>query len=145
MTNNPAAARLGLLQLALSEAPAATTVVHARTLLADIENSKGRHDMPDESAAAHMLLGRALLQAGDAQAARPYFATAVGMREKMDAPQNLWLAEARLYQALGLHAQGESAPARALLALAEQAHLTQGQVGPQFSRLLVQARTTLAR
>jgi tetratricopeptide (TPR) repeat protein len=145
MTNNPAAARLGLLQLALSESRATAAVEQARILLADIENSKGRHDMPDESAAGHLLLGLALLRTGDAAGARPHFETAVSMREKMDAPQSLWLAEARLYRALGLHALGDPGAARALLVQAERAHATQGQVGPQFSRLLAHVRTTLDR
>jgi serine/threonine-protein kinase len=145
LTNNPAAARLGLLRLDLDGSPSAAVVERARILLTDIERSKGRHDMPDEAAAAYMLHGLALLRTGDVIAARAPLDTAVKMRESMDAPQSVWLAEARLYLAGAHLASGDLAGARRLVALAEEAHRTQGRVGPQYTRLLAESRAALAR
>jgi len=91
-----------------------------------------------------MLLGAALLAGGDAAAARPHFETAVKMRESMDAPESLWLAEARLYLARGLYASGDRAGARRQLQLAAEAHHAQGRVGPQYARQLTETRSALS-
>jgi ATP/maltotriose-dependent transcriptional regulator MalT len=101
--------------------------------------------MPDEEAAARMLSGIAVLRAGDAAAGRLHLEKAVAMRERMDAPQSLWLAEARLYLAQARHTGGDHAAARHLLALAEDAYRAQGRVGPQYARLLADTRATLSR
>jgi serine/threonine-protein kinase len=145
LANNRAAARLGLLRLMLAEGEIAQACTQATELVAAIERSKGRADMPDEEAAARMLLGSALLAGGDAGAAKPHLEAAVTMRERMDAPESLWLAEARLYLAMALHASGDRAGARRLLGLAEGAYRTQGRVGPAYTRLLAQASRSLAR
>ncbi|HET9863619.1 MAG TPA: protein kinase [Steroidobacteraceae bacterium] len=145
LANNRAAARLGLLRLALAAGDVTRARADAIELLAAIERSRGRPDMPDEEAAAHMLSGVALLRAGDVAAARTHLEQAVAMRERMDAPQSLWLAEARLYLAQSRHAAGHRDEARQLLALAQDALRTQGRVGPQYVRLLADTRATLSR
>ena len=145
LANNRAAARLGLLRLTLADGEAAAARTEATELVAAIERSKGRADMPDEEASARMLLGAALLAGGEPRAARPHLETAVAMRERMDAPESLWLAESRLYLAMALHADGDRVGARRLLGLAEDAYRTQGKVGPQYTRLLARATGTLAR
>jgi len=144
LTNNRADAGLGLVRIALldGDVPAATR--QATRMLAAIERSKGSREMPDQIAAGHMLLGAALLAGGDAAAARPHFETAVKMRESMDAPESLWLAEARLYLARGLYASGDRAGARRQLQLAAEAHHAQGRVGPQYARQLTETRSALS-
>ena len=142
---NHAAAGVGLVRVALVRGNARTARELASTLLATIEQSKGRHEMPDEEAAASMLLGAAMLAGGDAAGARPYLERAVAMRARMDAPQSLWLAEASLHLARGLYASGDKVGARRLLAQAEEAHRIQGRVGPQYASLLASSRVVLSR
>jgi len=143
--SNHAAAGVGLVRVRLATGDTVAARELVSRLLATIEQSKGRHEMPDEEAAASMLSGTALLAGGDATSARPRLEHAVAMRERMDAPQSLWLAEARLHLARGLYASGDKAGARRLLALAEEAHRIQGRVGPQYAGLLTASRATLTR
>jgi tetratricopeptide (TPR) repeat protein/tRNA A-37 threonylcarbamoyl transferase component Bud32 len=144
LANHRAAAGAGLAWLALADGDIAGARVRAAQLVADIERSKSRTDMPDEEAAARLVWGVASLQAGDVAAARMQFERAVERRAQMDAPQSLWLAEARLHLAQALLAQRDVAGARRLVELAVAAHRQQGQVGPQFSRLLAQVRAAVA-
>jgi hypothetical protein len=143
LANHRAAAGVGLTWLALADGDVAGARARAEQLVADIERSKARGDMPDEEAAARMAWGTALLRAGDATAARALLERAVERRTAMDAPQSLWLAEARLHLARALLAQRDAAGARRLVDLAAAAHRHQGQVGPQFSRLLAETRAAL--
>jgi hypothetical protein len=100
--------------------------------------------MPDEEAAAHMLLGHALLRAGDAAAAREHLERSVTMRERLDAPESLWLAQARLYLAQCLHRSGDRAGAQRLVDLAVAAHRQHAVVGPQYRSLLSHTRTLIS-
>jgi serine/threonine-protein kinase len=142
--SNHAAAGVGLVRIQLASGDAGAARELAARLLATIEGSKSRRDMPDEEAGASMLLGVTLLANGDAAGARPRLEHAVAMRERMDAPQSLWLAEARLHLARALHMSGDKAAARRQLALAEEAHRLQGRVGPQYASLLTASRGYLA-
>jgi len=131
---NRAYARAGLLRLALAENDP-SAVASARELLSQIESAKSRRDMPDEEAAANMLLGAALVRAGKLQEARPHLEKAVEMRARMDAPGSPLLAEARLFLAQERSDAGASAEATALVAQAARA-LTSQQVAPQFHQLM---------
>jgi tetratricopeptide (TPR) repeat protein len=140
LANNRASAQLGLVRLALAEGDVEAARTRATSLLRDIETSKARRDMPDEEAAANMLLGAATVAGGDAQAALTLLQFAVRRREAMDAPQSLWLMEARCYLVRGLAAVGDVAGAKREVASAEAALRAQPQAGPQYHRLLADAR-----
>lgn len=135
---NKAYARVGLLRLAISERdPRALTM--AQELLSQIETTRTRMDMPDEEAAASMLLGAALTRAGKLQEAKAHLEKAVEMRARMDAPDSPLLAEARLYLAQQRLGAGAPDEARALVAEAARALAAQ-QAGPQFHNLLSETR-----
>jgi tetratricopeptide (TPR) repeat protein len=121
----------------------ASAVASARELIAKIQSSRGRTDMPDEEAAAQMLLGVALMRAGDPAAAREHLELSVAMRERMDAAESPWLAQARLYLAQSLHRSGDRAAARRLLDLAASAHREHAALGPQHRELLAQTRALI--
>jgi len=138
---NRAAAFVGLRRIeVLRRDPRA--VDHARELLASIESARARQDMPDEEAAAHLLLGVALTQAGKLHEAQPHLEQAVQRRERMDAAQSPLLAEARLYLAQQQYLAGQRATARTLFELAAQAHAAQS-LGPQHRALLAQTRKSI--
>jgi eukaryotic-like serine/threonine-protein kinase len=138
MSPNRAYARAGLLRIALIERdPRAAEL--GRDLLAQVESAAARADMPDEEAAANMLLGIALMKAGELQQAQPYLEKAVEMRARMDAPVSPLLAEARLYLAQQRELAGARIEARELIALAAQA-LGAQQAGPRYLRLLAETR-----
>ena len=138
LSPNRAYARLGLLRLALAENDS-RALATARELLTQIESAKTRQDMPDEEAAANMLLGAALSRAGKLQEAKPHLDKAVAMRVRMDAPDSPALAEARLYLAQQRQGEGARDEASALVAEAARA-LGAHQAGPQFQRLLSDTR-----
>ena len=92
--------------------------------------------LTDEEAAAHLALARAQLALGQFEDARAEATQAVESRERMDAPESLWLADARLVLAESLWRLGDKAGARQLVTLARQAHAAQVAVGPQYSRPL---------
>lgn len=144
MSTNRAAGREGMVRVALARGDSAGARELATRLISDIEASAGRRELPDQEASAHLLLGVALLGQGQAGAARPEIERALAMREAMDAPQSLWLAEVRLQLARVLHALGATADARQQVSLAAQAHRIQGRVGPQYARLLTDTRAALA-
>jgi serine/threonine protein kinase/tetratricopeptide (TPR) repeat protein len=142
MSPNRAYARAGLLRIALIRRdPRAVDL--GRDLLARIESATARQDMPDEEAAANMLLGAALMNAGDLRQAQPYLEKAVEMRARMDAPESPLLAEARLYLAQQRIHAGVRTDARELLALAAQA-LDAHPVGPRYQRLLTETRARVS-
>ncbi len=143
LTTNRAYALTALLRMQLAAGDAAA-VSSARDLIAKIEASRSRADMPDEEAAAHMLLGVALMRAGDPAAARGHLERAVAMREQMDAAESLWLAQARLYLAQCLYRSADRAAARRMLDLAAAAHRQHAVLGPQHRDLLTQTRTLIA-
>ncbi len=143
LTMNRAYAMTALLRMQVVAGDAAS-VSSARELIAQIESSHGRRDMPDEEAAAHMLLGFALMRAGDAAAAREHLERAVAMREQLDSAESPWLAQARLYLAQCLHRSGDRAGAQRMLDLAAAAHRKHAVLGPQHRELLAQTRSLLA-
>jgi len=112
----------------------------ATALLSQIESSRSRGDMPDEEAAAHMLLGVALMRAGRVLEAQPHLEKAVILRERMDAPESLLLAETRLYLAQQQHRAGERASSRKLVEQAANAYRMQQYVGPRYRELLAETR-----
>ena len=138
LSPNRAYARLALLRMAIAERDPQATAT-ARTLLSEIESARTRKDMPDEEASANMLLGVALMRAGNLPEAKPHLEKAVEMRTRMDAPGSPLLAEARLYLAQQRHAAGARDQARALIAEAERAFAAQ-QVGPQYLQVLSETR-----
>jgi serine/threonine-protein kinase len=138
LSPNRAYARAGLLRLALAERDPRAGAM-ARQLLSQIESAPTRRDMPDEEAAAHMLLGVALTRAGELQEARPHLEKAVEMRARMDAPQSPLLAESRLYLAQQRQAAGAAGEARARVDEAARAQASQ-QAGPQFHTVLSDTR-----
>jgi eukaryotic-like serine/threonine-protein kinase len=104
---NRAYAEVGLLRVALMQRRDADLVGEARTVISQIESSRARGDMPDEEAAAHMLLGVGLMRGGRIDEAGPHLERAAAMRERMDAPESPLLAEARLYLAQQRRVAGE--------------------------------------
>jgi tetratricopeptide (TPR) repeat protein len=143
LTTNRAYAFTALLRMQIAAGDAGA-VSSARDLIAKIEASRSRADMPDEEAAAHMLLGVALMRAGDSAAAREHLERAVAMREQMDAAESPWLAQARLYLAQCLHDSGDRPAARRMLDLAAAAHRQHAVLGPQHRDLLSQTRSLIA-
>jgi serine/threonine-protein kinase len=143
LTTNRAYAMVSLLRMQIAAGDAAA-VSAARQLIAQIEATRGRADMPDEEAAAHMLLGVALMRVGEPAAAREHLERAVEMRERLDAPESPWLAQARLYLAQSLYRSGDRAGARRLLELAAAAHRQQAVLGRQHRDLLAQTRALIS-
>lgn len=143
LTTNRAYALTALLRMQIAAGDAAA-VSAARDLIAKIEASRSRSDMPDEEAAAHMLLGVALMRAGDPAAAREHLERSVAMRERMDAEESLWLAQARLHLAQSICRSGDRAAARRLTDLAAAAHRQHAVLGPQHRTLLTETRTLIA-
>jgi eukaryotic-like serine/threonine-protein kinase len=138
---NQAVAHVGLLRIdLLRRDPLA--LEHAQTLLKNIESSASRQEMPDEEAAAHMLLGVALTRAGKLPEAQIHLQKAVAMREQMDAPESPLLAEARLHLAQQQYRAGEKDAARKLVDQAVRAHQAQ-QIGPQHRALLTHTRSVV--
>jgi serine/threonine protein kinase len=136
VTTHPVAGGVGLVKLALAAGDAAAAEKLAREVIATIERSRSRRDMPDEEAAAHLALARAQLALGQFAEARAEATRAVESRERMDAPESLWLADARLVLAESLWRMGDRTGARKLVALARQAHAAQPAIGPQYTRPL---------
>jgi tetratricopeptide (TPR) repeat protein len=134
---NRAYAEVGLLRIAVVRGDA-DAAHQARVVLAQIESSRARGDMPDEEAAAHMLLGVALMRDGRVAEAGPHLARAVAMRERMDARESPLLAEARLHLAQQQHLAGARESARKLAREAGDAHRAQPSVGPQYRTLLAE-------
>ncbi|WP_129641232.1 serine/threonine-protein kinase [Peristeroidobacter agariperforans] len=141
---NRAYAEVGLLRIELLQRADAEALQRAPTLLSQIESSRARSDMPDEEAAANMLLGVALLRAGKVQEAGAHLQKAVAIRERMDAPESLLLAETRLHLAQQQHRAGERANARALTQQATTAFQMQPYVGPQYRELLSETRRMIS-
>jgi len=139
---NRAAARVGLLRIEMQKRDP-QLAEHARELLSGIESSRMREEMPDEEAAAHLLLGAALTRAGKMQDAQTHLEQALARRERMDAPENPDLAECRLLLAQQRHLAGQRAAARNLYEQAARAYQMQ-QIGPQHRVLLAQTREVLA-
>jgi tetratricopeptide (TPR) repeat protein len=134
LSPNRAYARAGLLKLAI-DAGDPRAADKAKELLSQIESARTRMDMPDEEAAAHLLLGVALLRAGQAREAQPHLEKALEMRARMDAPGSPLLAETKLYLAQQRHAVGQVAEAHRLVTEAGRALASQ-RVAPQFHSLL---------
>ena len=84
------------------------------------------------------------MRSGDPAAAREYLERSVAMRERLDAPESPWLAQARLYLAQSLYRGGDRAGARRMLDLAAAAHRQQTVLGPQHRDLLAQTRALIA-
>jgi tetratricopeptide (TPR) repeat protein len=136
VTTNPAAGGVGLVKVELAAGNLAAAETLAREVIATIERSRSRRDMPDEEAAARLAIARAQLALGKFAEARAEATRAVESRERMDAPESLWLADARLTLAESLWRLGEETAARKLVAMARQAHAVHAAVGPQYSRPL---------
>jgi tetratricopeptide (TPR) repeat protein len=133
---NRAYAEIGLLRVALLQKRDTELVAQARKVLSQIESSRARGDMPDEEAAAHMLLGVGLMRGGQVEAAAPHLERALAIRAGMDAPESPLLAEARLYFAQQRRLAGDHEAARKLVREAAQAGGAQSAVAPQLQRLL---------
>jgi serine/threonine-protein kinase len=67
-------------------------------------------------------VGRLYLAVGEVARARVWLTSAVRLRETLDAPNSLWLADADIALAEALLASGQNADAEALLARAEAIH-----------------------
>ncbi|MBB6094938.1 serine/threonine-protein kinase [Povalibacter uvarum] len=136
---NRAYAELSLLRLSAMQRDSATAE-QALALLSQIESSSARGDMPDEEVTAHMLSGIGLMRQGKLLEAETHLKQAVTMRERMDAPESLWLAEARLYLAQQQYLAGNRDVARGLVDRAAEAHQTQAHLGPQHRELMKETR-----
>jgi serine/threonine-protein kinase len=143
VTTNPAAGGVGLVKVALVAGDATAAEKLAREVIATIERSRARRDMPDEEAAAHQALAQASLALGQPDRARAEATLAVEHRERMDAPESLWLADARLVLAEAHWRSGDKAAARALVKLAREAHARQPLVGPQYNARLKQLESSM--
>lgn len=142
---NRAYAEVALLRIALLQKRDAEALRRARALIAEIESARARGDMPDEEAAANMLLGVALMRDGKVAEAEAPLQKAVTMRDRMDASESLMLAEARLYLAQQLHRAGEREKAHELIERAAHAHDVQPYVGPQYRAVLEETRRVIRR
>lgn len=132
---NRAHAQVQLLRIAAMRRDPAVAQL-APVLLAQIESSSARGDMPDEEVAAHVLCGIGFMRQGRLPEAGLHLQRAVAMRERMDAPESVWLAEARLYLAQQQQLAGNREAARELVRRAAQAHAQQAYLGPQHRQLL---------
>ncbi len=133
-------AEVALLRIALTQGRDADVLKQAPTLLSQIESAPGRVETQDEEAAAHMVFGVALMREDKVQEAQPHLEKAVVIREGLDAPESLLLAEARLYLAQQRHRAGEHGSARKLIGQAAKAYEMQPYVGPQYRELLEETR-----
>ncbi len=136
---NRANAELGLLWLSAMRGNP-TLAEDASALLSQIESSSARGDMPDEEINAHLLCGIGFMRQSKLAEAEKHLKHAVQERERMDAPESLWLAEARLYLAQQQHLAGNRDVARELVRRAAEAHRMQAHVGPQHRDLMREAR-----
>jgi hypothetical protein len=92
-----------------------------------------------------LLLGVALMRSGDLASSLPHLEWAVAERERMDAPQSPWLAEARLYLAQALHQAHHDKTARQQLALAQAAFANRSPLAPQYPVLLTETHAILSQ
>ncbi len=143
LSPNRAYAEVGLLWLAaIRRDPALVELAPA--VLAQIQSSPARGDMPDEEVTAHLLCGVGFMRQGKLPEAETHLKQAVQMRERMDAPESLWLAEARLYLAQQQYLAGNRDTARELVGRAAEAHQMQAHLGPQHRALMNETRRTVS-
>jgi serine/threonine-protein kinase len=141
---NRADAALGLAELELGAGDTEAALRRLTSLVAAIERSKARSQLPDQEASAHMLLGWALVQS-NANAAVSHLSQAVAQRAQLYDAESIWLAEARLHLAQALWRIGERTAARAALAAAERAFAPPVRVAARYQRLLESTRDLLHR
>jgi serine/threonine-protein kinase len=143
VTTNPAAGGVGLVKVDLAAGDAAAAEKRAQEVITTIERSRARREMPDEEAAAHQALAQAQLALGRWDQARAEASLAVGHRERMDAPESLWLADARLVLAEAHWRAGDRSAARELVKLVRGAHAAQPQIGPQYKARLARVEFSM--
>jgi ATP/maltotriose-dependent transcriptional regulator MalT len=90
-------------------------------------------------------LGEAQHRAGDPKAAARNLERAQRLREANDDPNSPWLAVADLALAACLVDQGETRPARVLLAKASAIQVTQHELGNYFKAPLTELEQRLGR
>jgi eukaryotic-like serine/threonine-protein kinase len=102
------------------------TPVQVRALLDRLAASSLLPSSPDElpidvadQATLEVAIGRLYLAAGETERARAWLTHAVSLRESLDVPNSLWLADANGALAEAMSASGRTTEARALLARAE--------------------------
>ncbi len=147
LTANRAAAALGLVRLEIAAQARDAARRRAAALLAAIERSSARPDMPDQEAEVHLRLGQ--LAVLDAEARGPsgpsgplapdalrHLEHAARMRAAMDAPESVWLAEARLWLARARWQNGERDAARALLGQARDGLAHHPSLAARYLELL---------
>ena len=87
----------------------------------------------------HVLLGKALLAAGDAAAALPHAERGVALYRAVHVAASPWRAEAEATRAIALLRTGRPAEADAALAVARTALAQHRELSPQFRAPLLQA------
>jgi len=138
-------------ELAVAVARAHPTPARAKAMLDRLRDAgmvSGRTaavglDIEDQ-ARLEFAVGRLQLAGGNANDAIAWLRHAVASRERLDAPQSPWLAEAQIALAEASIAVGDAASAQPLLASAERIHAANPSLGALFSRPLAEASALLA-
>jgi eukaryotic-like serine/threonine-protein kinase len=132
---------LGQLRVGLLRGESEAVRRQGLELVRAITASAERQFLPDAEAQAQRLLGESLVQLGRAGEAIAMLRRAVELRENLDDPEGLWLAEARVSLAAALIALGRYAEARELVGLARVAQAHQ----PALSNLYLQPLHAVAQ
>jgi serine/threonine-protein kinase len=114
-------------------------------LLRRITASPERVYLPDQEAQTARLLGEALARLGKSAEAEPHLRRALELREQLDDPDSVWLAEARISVAATLIARQQLPEASKLLELAAAAHAHQPALSNQYRAPLRATQVLLAR
>jgi hypothetical protein len=139
-----ARATIGLARTDLQRGKLEAARAHSEELLRIIAASPERRYVPDHEAHASRLLGEALTRLGRGGEAEAPLRRAVELREQLDAPDSIWLAEARISLALALIAERRFTETRSLLDLARAAQGRQPALSPQYRAPLEVAARRLA-
>jgi tetratricopeptide (TPR) repeat protein len=138
-------ATLGLARTDLARGHVEDARAESAELLSLITAAPERQYLPDQDAAAARLLGTSLLRLGRSSDAEAPLRRALELREQIDAPDGIWLAEARISFAEWLLNEGRRSEARRLLERAAVAQSGQPALGRQYREPLALARRRLAQ
>lgn len=110
-----------------------------------VAGSPERQYIPEREAIGARLLGASYVQLGRPEQGEAYLRRAVQLREQLDYPDSIWLAEARISLAEALLAEGRIPEARQLMERAAAAERHQPALGVAFKGQLAELQKDLAR
>jgi tetratricopeptide (TPR) repeat protein/predicted Ser/Thr protein kinase len=138
-------ATLGLARADLMRGHIEEARAESEDLLRLINATPERKYLPDQEAGALRLLGVSLLRLGRSAEAEVPLRRALELREQIDDPDGIWLAQARISFAEWLLEGGRAAEARHLLERAALAQSRQPALGLPYREELALARRHLAQ